>query len=119
MLLLEIPQNSKRMDPIVANDIGEKNSLALLLLAHRVANRKGDAEVVLRDIFAVNVSDISLKWEQGGKCQPNPSTSKVKMNQQQEAIDALTAGMQKLLERGRCTKKEPPLRNGNGDLVCY
>ena len=83
-----------------------------------------------------------MRWEQDGKCQPNSSTSKVKIKQQQvesnslstskggnyllaklakqqEAIDAFTAGMQKLLEGGGCTKRDPPLRHGNGDLVCY
>ena len=47
-----------------------------------------DVEVVLRENFAEIVSDISLKWEQNGKCQPNSSTNKVKMKQHQEAIDA-------------------------------
>ena len=42
-----------------------------------------------------------------------------KLAKQQEAFDALTAGMQKLLEGGGRTKRETPLRNGNRDLVCY
>ena len=161
LLMSELYQ--RRQEP---NESLQQYILALLMLAHRVASQKGDAEVVLRDIFAEYVSDISLRrelkrhlrdnpsetfrelrqyslrWEQDGKCQPNSSTSKVKIKQhqaesnslstskgnndlltklakQQEAIDALTAGMQKMLEGGGRTKRETPFRHGNAYLMCY
>lgn len=138
----------------------QQYSLALLLLAHRVANQKGDAEGVLRDIFAENVADASLrrelkrhlrdkpevtfrelrqyalKWEQDGNCQtktkakvssqeaqatPNREQNDVlaTLAKQQEAIDKLTAGMQELLKEGGNKRKKKPLRNEDGELVCY
>ena len=70
-----------------------------------------------------STSKVKIKQQQA---EPNLlSTSKVgndllaKLAKQQEAIDALTAGMQKLLKGGGCIKREPPLRHGNRALVCY